>query len=162
VLTCAETGKKHMRKIRPGRLFWVGTFCIGVFSPGRGKRRVQQRMIEIDEQWRKAEVRAETLREELDRSYEANELLRKEIVRLATVSDERQRGSRARKTHRMVNRVAQEASQIPEVVQEPVPQPVTDHEETVPLPKVPHVTGTHVYTVSRIPYPEAISHTKKS
>jgi hypothetical protein len=32
---------------KPGRVFWLLTFAIGVISPGRGKRRINRRMQEI-------------------------------------------------------------------------------------------------------------------
>ena len=156
-----------MRKIRPGRLFWVGTFAVGVFSPGRGKRRVQQRMIEVDELWRKSEIRAETLKEELERSYEANELLRKEIVKEQTANDTL-RGQldlaiRANEENQKAYRMGAPAPQLPDQFVQEFPQPeVTDREETVPLPKMAAVPGTHVYTVSRVPFPDAMAPFKKS
>lgn len=35
---------------RPGRLFWLSTFVIGVFSPGKGKRRINRRMQELHDE----------------------------------------------------------------------------------------------------------------
>ncbi len=163
-----------MRKIRPGRLFWVGTFFVGVFSPGRGKRRVQQRMIRIDEEWRVAHVRAETLKEELDRSYEGNELLRKEIVRLSKVIGTLERklatAVKANEENQKAYRVGGPAPQpdlelgrqITEAVRKFTEPEVTDREETVPLPKVTTAPGTHVYTMSRVPFPDAIAPFEKS
>ena len=159
-----------MRKIRPGRLFWVGTFFVRLFSSSKGKRRVQQRMIEVDELWRLAEVRAETRKEELDRSYEANELLRKEIVKEQTANDTL-RGQLAiairaneenREAHCADVLRPKTAVRTPNLVQESVEPVVMDREETVPLPKVTVAPGTHVYTASRVPFPDAISPYEKS
>lgn len=32
---------------KPGRVFWLLTFAVGVYSPGKGKRRINNRMQEI-------------------------------------------------------------------------------------------------------------------
>ena len=163
-----------MRKIRPGRLFWIGTFFVGVFSPGRGKRRIQQRMIKIDEEWRQAHIKVETLKEELARSYEANELLRKEIVRLGKASGVLERklamAVKANEENQKAYRTGGPAPvldlelgrQVTEAVRRFGEPEVTDREETVPMPKVTAAPGTHVYTMSRIPYPDAIAPFEKS
>lgn len=36
-----------MNPRKPGRIFWIGTFAVGIFSPGTGKRRVNSRMQEL-------------------------------------------------------------------------------------------------------------------
>lgn len=66
--------EKMMRKsIKPGRVFWVGTFVVGVFSPGRGKRRVNDRMVWVDGQYKVALTRIAALEEELATAYAALE-----------------------------------------------------------------------------------------
>lgn len=36
-----------MNPRKPGRIFWVLTFAVGVISPGTGKRRINRRMQEL-------------------------------------------------------------------------------------------------------------------
>lgn len=57
------------KSIRPGRLFWVWSFMVGVFSPGRGKRRVNDKMIWVDTQWLVSQARVKALEEELATAY---------------------------------------------------------------------------------------------
>lgn len=38
-----------MTSRKPGRIFWIGTFAVGVFSPGTGKRRINKRMQSLHE-----------------------------------------------------------------------------------------------------------------
>lgn len=57
------------KSIKPGRMFWVGTFAVGVFSPGKGKRRVSDRMNFVDAQWKAAQARIRALEDELATAY---------------------------------------------------------------------------------------------
>lgn len=57
------------KSIKPGRLFWVGTFVIGVFSPGKGKRRVNDKMVWMSAQYREALTRISALEDELATAY---------------------------------------------------------------------------------------------
>ncbi len=57
------------KSIKPGRLFWVGTFVIGVFSPGKGKRRVNDKMLWMAAQYKAVQGANKALKEELDTAY---------------------------------------------------------------------------------------------
>jgi hypothetical protein len=68
------------RKIGPGRFFWVGTFAVGLASPTRGKRRVNDKMKRMDAEWAKAQKRIGALEEELVASYAENKRLTKDLL----------------------------------------------------------------------------------
>ena len=57
------------KSIRPGRLFWVGTFAVGVFSPGKGKRRVNDKMLWMAAQYKAVQGENKALKEELATAY---------------------------------------------------------------------------------------------
>ncbi len=59
---------------KPGRIFWTWTFIVGVFSPGKGKRRINSRMQELYQYIRALEKRNSELTSE-------NMYLRKELHR---------------------------------------------------------------------------------
>lgn len=67
---------------KPGRIFWTWTFAIGVFSPDKGKRRINDRMQEnwsalCEERKRNSELTSEVqfLRRELGRVESEKNLL---------------------------------------------------------------------------------------
>jgi hypothetical protein len=59
----------------PGRIFWLWTFIVGVFSPGKGKRRINSRMQELYQYARAVEERNSVLTSE-------NSFLRRELGRV--------------------------------------------------------------------------------
>lgn|SRR5574341_573095 len=95
------------KSIKPGRLFWVGTFVVGVFSPGKGKRRINDKMVRMDTQYKEALTRIAALQDELSTAYAELE------------------------------RRPAEDEQLKKCLGEIAECPVHgDHEETVPLPKI--------------------------
>lgn len=110
------------KSIKPGRVFWVGTFMIGVFSPGKGKRRVNDRMKRVDADWRKAQTRIGALEDELATAYA-------EIRRLTKGTAGGPHVRRPRSSKRLAG------SEAPFTVSFATTATETDREETVPLPK---------------------------
>lgn len=64
-----------MNPRKPGRIFWIGTFAVGIFSPGSGKRRVNSRMQELHRE----RVSLRDLNSELTSE---NQFLRRELHKL--------------------------------------------------------------------------------
>lgn len=64
------------RRRKPGRLWWLGTFAIGVYSPRKGQRRVNNAMREKDD-------RIAELEEENGRLHADKELLAEEKHKVA-------------------------------------------------------------------------------
>lgn len=67
---------------KPGRVFWITTFAVGVLSPGTGKRRIKRRMQEIHQDNETLRQDNKSLKCRNSELMSENEFLRGELRRV--------------------------------------------------------------------------------
>jgi hypothetical protein len=72
-----------MNPRKPGRIFWIFTFAVGVFSPGSGKRRIGNRMQELHQGVRSRDKTIESLKVRNSELTSENNYLRRRLGTLA-------------------------------------------------------------------------------